>query len=330
MEQKIRKSKILKVFLIVLCLFALLTVAGYTLFTLLGKDASVTDMEISVSAPYGLELTLDKDDEDSWGQICDFTEFFGDNPIILKPVTWSDVDETFYSAAFGIDGRILGISKALSDEEHTNSYSDDGYYAKLTFYARSDLMVDVSLLDALTSFDGLEGYGTYVIGMPAWDTESQTNVNAGKGMQHSIRVGFDVTIYDEYGQVDNEYFYIYEPNVDEPYVATPSIDGNETLVSEDRLITQTESIWYNTTPAEASVVILSPGEFTGDTNLFSLDENKEATINLYVWLEGQDPDCTNQLLVVHDGDEEDTQIFINIRLDVETTQESQSGLEPMQ
>ena len=62
------------------------------------------------------------------------------------------------------------------------------------------------------------------------------------------------------------------------------------------------------------------GRFTSDTKLFALKARETVRIDLYIWLEGQDADCTNQI-------GEEARIFANIQF--AGTYEDQSGLRPI-
>ena len=67
------------------------------------------------------------------------------------------------------------------------------------------------------------------------------------------------------------------------------------MISADRLIQQTTSMWKESDPVEKNVVIRTSGDFTTDTTLFTLDPTEYARITVYIWLEGQDVDCTNEI-----------------------------------
>lgn len=334
-EQK-KKLDIAKRFLFVtLVLFPLLCAATYTWFTL-SQVPSVHEMEYSVSSGTGLELAFAPDSPDEeWGQYLDFA----DQPLestSLKPVTWSENDQCFYAADYGIDGRISGISRKLNDAANANRSDSIGYYVKRTFYARSGVTVDVSLAEALVGADGTEGSGTYLIGTPVWDAEKIAHEEGGQGFEYAVRVGIRITNME----TDSSVFYIYEPNCDghvirsdsgdvELYMEkdtqeeaidyqTPSIDGTDTLVPEDRLIRQTTSSWKEAYPVQRKVVVQELGKFLTDPWLFELGADEMAQIDLYIWLEGQDPDCTSLI-------GQDAQLFMNIQLEAEA--QTGSGLE---
>lgn len=304
------KRDIATKFYLVVILLTLLTTATYTWFSI-SRNPEVSDMVIFANSTEGLALSVDLE-SDEWGQTIDFSELIGEESI-LKPVTWSDEEKGFYTAEMGFDGRISGISTLLNDAENSNRSDLDGYYIVGTLYAKSSETVQVELSPAVEIDDGESGSGTYLIGTPTWNEETIAHENGGSGAEYAIRIGIHIMKLDDLGTAtDEEYWYIYEPNSDEHvdgslgYIDTPSIDGTDTLVPQSQLITQTSSTWEESYPIEKSVVIQSLGEFTSETELFVLDKDEYAQIDLYVWLEGQDVDCTNII-----GKE--AQIFANIQ-----------------
>lgn len=103
------------------------------------------------------------------------------------------------------------------------------------------------------------------------------------------------------------------------YVPTPSIDGTADLVDENRMILQGGSFWTEANPVQREAVIHSLGEFMTDPYLFSLEEDEIVRIELYIWLEGQDVDCTNEI--------QKAQILASIQFATES--ENQSGMVPI-
>ena len=316
--KRIRKRYIIVYLYLLLVLMTLLTVASYTWFSL-SQTPRVSDLYMFVNAEAGLELSLTPDAEE-WELQLDFRDMVDVTPP-LRPVTWSDREQRFYAANYGIDGRLTGQWEPLNDDRHANKDNLDGYYIKATFYARSGQPVTVSLTPAIEVDDGIQGSGTYLIGYPQWDSEEIVHNDAGQGAQSAMRLGFRITPMDAAGQPTGEesVFYIYEPNMDQHtgdrsaadpgaygseyllegvdsvpgYIPTPSIDGTDSLVDESRLILQTSSSWTEADPVERSVVIHELGQFVTDPYLFALEGDDMVRIDLYVWLEGQDADCTN-------------------------------------
>lgn len=300
-KQRKKGPKILVIYLyVVLVLMALTTAATYTWFTL-SKTPWVSDMSIYINSPFGLELSTDPL-EGEWTQQLDISQLLQDAPS-LRPVTWVDEEQKFYAANYGLDGRLTDNWTPLADRIHGVAHNNDGYYIAATLYARCGQKMDVSLSPAVDVAEGVKGSGTFVIGKPVWDDEQIQHHNGGNGSELSVRVGFLVQKTDLNGTPKEEpaEFYIYEPNCDAhidgttDYVPTPSIKGDSALVEENRLIHQTTSTWKESDPVEQNVVIRSSGEFLTDTEMFTLEPTELAKITVYIWLEGQDVDCTNEI-----------------------------------
>lgn len=279
----------------------LLVAATYTWFAL-SKTPRVNDMDLYVVSPVGLEIALNYDSADEdWGQAVDFADMVTETSP-LKPCTWSEKDQKFYAAIYGADGRMTGGWRPLSDAENANVDGENGYYTMGTLYARSETAVKVSLSEAVTLQDGTRSAGTYLIGTPVWNGNAVLHDNGGSGAEYAVRIGIKTTPVDQSGESTGEAsFRIYEPNSDghadgsTGYVATPSIDGGESLVPAERLITQTTSSWTEVSPVQQNVTFRQMGQFTSDTELFSLEAGEMVRIDLYIWLEGQDVDCTNRI-----------------------------------
>ena len=318
---KKRRKNVLLYFYLLLILFTLWVSASYTWFSI-SRTPRVSNMGLTVAGQSGLELATTWNAEE-WFQLLDISEQV-EETVALKPVTWVDSKQKFFAASYGTDGRIMGIDKEMSDEDHTNRNDVNGYYFKTSVYARTGAKVEVSLMEASTNEAGASG--TYVIGTPVWNSESILHNNGGNGAEYTIRVGLRITKLDLNGneKANSVQFYVYEPNVNGHVdgsvneVDTPSIDGNKTLVSETQLIRQTTTSWKEAYPVQHNVVLHTPGKFLTDTHLFDLNPDELAKIDIYVWMEGQDIDCDYHIGTA-------AMIMANIQLNSEA--EDQSGLE---
>ena len=167
-----------------------------------------------------------------------------------------------------------------------------------------------------------------MIGYPVWDNEEIVHRNGGQGGENAVRIGFRITPVGTAGEETGtpSQFIIYEPNCiinygeDFSYVTTPSIDGTETLVPQERLILQTPSNWKEAYPVQREVLMYSLGEFVTDPYLFSLDAGEMVRVDLYIWLEGQDVHCNNAI--------QKAQILASIQFSAEGG--GQSGLQPIE
>lgn len=279
----------------------LLTAATYTWFSL-SKTPNVSDLAMYINAPHGLELSESYTGRD-WVKQLSFSDLVSEETP-LKPVTYSHANNQFMAAVYGFDGRMTGGYIPLTDESNANRADFGGYYTKATFYARCGESAAVRLSPAVEIEEGIMGSGTYLISTPVWNAETVLHESGGNGAQYAVRIGLRITKTDRAGiplRGEPSTFYIYEPNCDKHiddsvgYVKTPSIDGTDTLVPEENLILQTETSWTEAYPVQREVVVRDMGAFQGDTTLFSLDTTQLARIDLYIWLEGQDVDCTNRI-----------------------------------
>lgn len=317
-----KKHILLKISLTLLVLILLLSTATYTWFSL-SKTPKVNDMAIYINSNMGMDISWEPDNPDGWGQHLNYSEKFPERSV-LKPVTYSYENNCFFAAKFGVDGKVTEISQALRDDRHTNRSDMYGYYVKTTFYVKANEDVKVSLLDADRQT------GTYVIGTPKWDGENLIHVNGGGGAQYAIRIGFRITPLDRKNQPDTSKskFIIYEPNSTNhlnyqgdyitKYIKTPSIDGSEELIPHGGLIRQSATLWTEMDPVQMDLVEYKYGEFLDDTTLFTLEEDVVAQIEMYLWLEGQDYDCTNLI-------GEDAEIFSSIQFFA--TPKEQTGMD---
>ena len=327
-KTKNSKLTLILLFYVLIILMSLLTVASYTWFSL-SRTPRVSDMNMYINAQTGMELSADPLAEE-WKLQLDFRDLV-DVTAPLRPLTWSDKEQQFYAAVYGIDGRLTDIPswQPLTDERNANKDNLDGYYIKVTFFARTDVTMDVSLSPAVEVDEGINGSGTYVIGTPLWDSQRVIHNNGGQGAENAIRIGLRITPVDETGEPRDgtSEFFIYEPNTDShidettDYIATPSIDGTENLIDEDHLILQTASVWSEAYPVQRNVVIKELGEFEEDMPpLFSMEAGDMVMIDLYIWLEGQDVDCTNEI--------NEAQILASIQFAGDAG--SQSGMKPIE
>lgn len=319
-----KKVKLVIYVYILLFLLIISVAATYTWFSL-SRTPQVSNLSMYVTSRSGLELALTPDSE-QWGSQLSFLDMANEN-VPLRPITWSEKNQGFYIAEYGVDGRLSGDWQSVFDGNNANNNIGEGYYTVGTFYARTNEDVKVSLIESVKTEEGISGSGTYLIGMPVWDADSLSHINAGNGAENAFRIGIEITLLDENDFSINEtrQFFIYEPNCDAHidgkagYVETPSIDGGNTLVPSDRLILQKQSNWSEVNPVQNGVQAYTIGDFETSTELFSLKANQKAMIKLYLWLEGQDIDCTNDI--------QEAQVLANIQF--ATDFEVGSGLQPI-
>ena len=321
------KKKLAISFYILLILFAIVTTASYTWFSI-SRTPRVSDMNLYVSSSARLELSADPLAEEWTLHLALQDMMPASTP--LRPVTWIDEEQSFYAAAYGVDGRLLPLSfwERLNDSRNANKEKIDGYYIKLSFFARATGNVTVRLSPAVEVDQGIHGSGTFLIGTPLWNAESVSHDNMGMGAEMAMRMGIRITPVNASGETTGEKskFFIYEPNADvhadgtEGYVPTHSVTGRENLISDKFLIRQTVSTWTETDPAQRDVVVKNLGNFMDDTTLFLLDSGEMVRLDVYIWLEGQDQDC---MQTIHEA-----QVMACLQFDADP--DNQSGLQPIE
>lgn len=355
-RKKIKKTPyILFYTYLLIALLSIFTVASYTWFTL-STTPQVSNMNVYITSAAGLELAASADAE-TWTNQLDIystkelSKFQGKDKQkpSLHQTTWSERDACFYGPLYGYDGRLLSFSGLdydnleiiswyrLEDKIHANSTTSSNYYIKATVYARSGQPTDVNLAEPawLDEEQTVKGSGTYVIGDP----------NTGRGPETAVRVGFRMTYVDSDGNELSEKspMYVYEPNADRhvdgstDYIPTYSIDefrtpettesaeestdpSDESAGAEDWFLVDEELLIRQSFSKSAD----EPGEFITNPTLFSVKPGEIVRIEIYIWLEGQDVDCSNAM---SDG-VSTTKLEANIQFT--GTTDTQSGMVPIE
>ena len=164
-----RKAYIVFYLYMLLVLLSLFVVASYTWFSL-SSTPRVSDMNMYITTQAGLELSTDPNAKE-WVLQLDFRDIVNETTP-LRPVTWSEEKQSFIAASYGFDGRLQEFDTwhVLTDERNANTTpQNDGYYIKATFFARCGQNVDVTLSPAVEVNEGIDGSGTYIMGVPVWN-----------------------------------------------------------------------------------------------------------------------------------------------------------------
>ncbi|MBQ7603643.1 MAG: hypothetical protein IJU75_01690 [Clostridia bacterium] len=318
------KSKRRRTFIylwVLIALSVLFVAATYTWFYI-SRTPHVSDMALHVNVHGGLEIGLKPDGgDDEWGGYCDYSDLVGGDDCPLRPVTWSASAGRFLTVTYGFDGRLHGYAE-LSDERNANRKDGEGYYIKGTFYLRTDSDCSVVLSEAVSFDGGQSGSGTYVIGLPEWDENAMKHADAGDGAERAVRIGFMLTPLARSGlnEKGEREFYIYEPNCAaddwKGFTETLSADGGHPL-QPGRMIYQAYSAWEEADPVLRGTTVKTLGRFLTNRPLFRLDSETVLKVEMYIWLEGRDPDCFSRFT--------DAKLIANIQLDADYS--GQSGLE---
>lgn len=308
----------------VVLLLVLATVSTYAWFSL-SATPRVSNLNIYVNSSPGLVISVDPQ-RDGWTEQLAYDDLFKEN-YMLKPATWSEKDQIFYGAHYTVDGKLKNQWEPLAEDRHANNTSRENYYCVGTFYARAGSDLQVSLAPALAIEEGLAASGTYLMGAPVWNENEILHDNQGKGAENAIRIGIKVVRLNE-NLIPTDApadFFIYEPNANAhidgstEYVDTPSINGSNSLIAKERIISQNTSTWSETSPVQRDVLSYQMGSFNSSSILFDIKSGEVVQMQVIIWLEGQDVDCTNAIADAH--------VIANLQFAVES--QGGSGLVPI-
>ena len=93
------------------------------------------------------------------------------------------------------------------------------------------------------------------------------------------------------------------------------------MTEQDKIIAQDAATWEESDPVLRDHVVWTMGAFTTSAELFHMEKDTMMRVEVYIWLEGQDVDCTNRI-----GDA--AEILANIQFVGETGQHP--GLTPIE
>lgn len=269
----------------------------------------VSDVSLSVITENSLLIAPDKDGlPGEWNNYLDASAFLSDL-VPLKPVTYTP--ESFCKVVYDDTGRTNGV-EPLAEENINVRYPDGdrtsaaakaaeaaGYMAVMPLWMKAEGAAggEVYLSAPVETADGQMGGGTYAVGTPVWEDGTVSHRNGGYGAESTLRFGFACTPCDQAGNPTGETeFIIYEPNADRnadgspEYRPTASVNGGP-LIDEQHLILQNASSWNESSPILQDVVVYSVGDFIQNRPLFTLPKGGMVRVELYIWMEGQDPDC---------------------------------------
>ncbi len=282
-----------------------LTMASYAWMSI-SSTLMVTDLALTVITDNALELASDNGGKpaDDWSTIIDMGEAARD--ITLQPVTYNPSEDAFYIPQYAKDGRIdTNKWTRITDEngallsEFAAAEDQSGYLYICDFWIRTNASdCTVALASPVEREDGVLGAGTFMVGEPVWDEEKVLHYDAGNGAQYAMRLAMRVDPVDDMGFTDDKTMIFYEPNADggTGLTETMSADGNGLLHGDNVLLQQSVSTWSESTPVLRDTVLYKPGEFLNeDMKMFPLKAGHARHVTLYIWIEGQDPDCSNAI-----------------------------------
>lgn len=280
------------VMMLLMCIL-LLSAATYAWFSL-SNTARVNNLTMTVSEANGLRVALDKGStpaEQDWKGSISLDSDNGYNVLgLLKPATTAN-GKDFYRPVYNDEGEVsdltqdgvVELNKENKDPKSgkTNTATTEGHYCKYTFYMQS-LKEDANVrLVAGKDLANASRTGTYLVQKEDAQKDAKNQSNAAAAMRISIYAG------------DSNYG-IYEPAANVEVSGTKSEadkkSGYDTKVGGE--------LKYSTQPQN-----YPDGKFTGtgatstgnSNTIITLKKNEATLVTLYIWIEGADPNCVNQI-----------------------------------
>ena len=259
----------------VVVMAAMMSTATYAWFTLT-SDATVTGMQMTAGGSSGLKVSTDNA---NWFDAVSLEQLDPEtgDPIkqVVNQITVKDGDKVngnfvakFYKPNYSDTDVVDGVT--LITDDITN------YVAKYTYYLKSEAATELVALrtaarpsasDVTGIEDGQPLYdGSFVRAIDGSDTSSAVN---------AVRVGIVI------GEGNNAPMYIYEPN------------ANGTVTGTAKATDSTGNTYVANVRSDVEGNITDSAEFVSD-GLFTVT-NAGVKVTMYVWLEGTDPQCVNDI-----------------------------------
>lgn len=272
--QKAKKIRSM-VMMSLLCIL-MLSAATYAWFSL-SNTAKVSNLTMTVGDVTGLQIAPDENGHaGTFGSSIDFSTITGK----LLPATSQD-GKNFFKPYYNEDGEVSKTeTKVTTEKLPVNNATDstEGYYIEYSFWLKSlgkssnvTLVKGEGLENANGIYDANKTYtGTYIL---------STTVDNTKAVPGSAAVRISFIKSDD---IANGTAKIFEPNSD------ISISG------------LTEKIDYakDTTNVAAKVADVQHGKagnIVKNDTVISLNAGEPTKITMYIWIEGKDLQCVNQI-----------------------------------
>ncbi len=244
----------------VVVMAAMMSTATYAWFTLT-SNATVTGMQMTAGGSSGLQVSLNRSD---WADTVDLTDLVaeGEDPNqTIHQVTVMDNDPfvaEFYKPVYE-ESKVTNVEKIANADVPT-------YVAKYTYYIRS---IDASALVGIKTASGVSATdGSYI---------RATDANDENSAARAVRVGI---------VVDGE-MHIFEPNNEAGENAgTEAVSEYAGTYTSDVIATD-----------GTGVITTENGNNDNhtSTDLFTAVSGEGKEVTMYVWLEGTDDDCVNEI-----------------------------------
>lgn len=277
-KKKWRDAKNALVMVIVMA--AMLSTATYAWFTLT-NNATVTGMQMTAGGSSGLKVSKTGEDG-TWKDAIDLTQTGEDgevvtqqiNQVTVKKGTEGFVPEFYspvYTAGAGNTAVVSGV-EAIDAADLTNYVAKYEYYLKTEAQESAPVGLVIGKMPGATETTGLNNNGDPLIdgSFVKATEESDTDTAA-----YAVRIGL---------VVDGK-MYIYEPNNDGT-IANGSKATAEGEASND----------YEATVSSTKDGTVTIGGADGKSDkLFTVTNTEGTKVTMYVWIEGTDNECVDQI-----------------------------------
>ena len=266
MKKKTKKNKFFQTILVVIMGVFFLTTATYAWFSLTNAP-KVNNLILKAGTTGNLLISNEKTTGFS-----DSISLELDGECCLRPLTTIN-GKTFYRPVYASSGMVESVSPSPISDNELNSMvnkieTKGGWLIKKTFYLKATVKdlstVDVRLMAPIQTRES----GTVI-----------SNVNKNSHGAEAVRVSFT---YDKTTAV-------LEPNAD---VITDAANASQASLAG----------WKNMSVIKQGSNYKFSGDngrtYTSDVSdkLFDIPTNKPVEVTMYIWLEGADRDCVNEIM----------------------------------
>ena len=277
-KKKIRDIR--SALVMVLVMVAMLSTASYAWFTMTDSP-TVTDMQMTAASTGGLKVSWEND-ESKFKNAIDYSDCPNADTAakILVPVHPTAAGKFAVGKYEG--NEVTGLKELTSLKDHVAHY---------TVYLKSDedssKTVDIGIIcGSLDSASGIDlGVGTNdqpTVGGSLVRAKNGTTVTGDTSTMDApkaVRVGFVVN--------SGSTMYIWEPNSNVHNQGTAAVDKVTKVYTTADVISQDSGI------------ITTGGNGESNTNiskgLFQITGSTVTPVDIYIWLEGTDTDCVNEI-----------------------------------
>lgn len=265
----------------VIVMAAMLSTATYAWFTLT-NNATVTGMQMTAGGSSGLKVSKTGNDGD-WHDAIDLTQTDENGDVVTQQINQVTVQEsggsfvpTFYAPVYSeIGGSDTGVTDItqIAEADITDYVAKYVYYLKTEAEESANVGIVVGAMpnaDAVTGLDSNDEPlidGSFVKASDTSDTDSAA---------YAVRIGLVV----------DGTMYIYEPNSDGTISGGTQAQTSGTAAS----LGYTSTVISNM----AGEVTTGGSDSTSD-GLFTVGNTEGKEVTMYVWIEGTDAQCVDQI-----------------------------------